>query len=125
MFLADRPGRFDHPGQCVIIPGRVHDPNGGVLLDTTLDGAHGDIRLWLSYAGLQKIVDQFGGSLNLAHKDSLDLAYKKIADLEFMLAESNAALEAAEGKLERINGVSRDGFKIVRQQGRPAKKVAV
>lgn len=125
MFLADRPGRYDSPGECIVIAGRHHDPEGGIQLDGILPGARGDMRLWMSYAGLQSIVRRFGKELNLATKSEVDLAKQARADSEAQLAQARDLIIELEAKLERINGVTKDGFKIVRQQGRPAaKKVA-
>lgn len=122
MQFADRPGRFDHPGQCAILPGRMHDDNGGVQLDGVYDGVQGDIRLWLSYAGLQKIVAQFGDRLNMATKEELDDLRAAFITLQAQHDQEVARANAAEAKLARINGVAKDGFKIQRQQGRmPAK----
>lgn len=122
MNFSDRPQRFDEPGQCIVLPGRIHDENGGVQLDGVYDGLRGDMRLWISYAGLQRIVDQFGDRLNLAKREALREAEVEAAGLRAELAMQTERAEAAEAKLERINGVAKDGFKVSRQQGRPPQK---
>lgn len=125
MQFADRPNRYDAPGQCIVIPGRVHDPNGGVALDGAYDGARGDIRLWLSHAGLHAIVRQFGNRLGLAERGELETAQERLALAEAELDRSEAQVAELAAKLDRVNGVAKDGFKIVRQQGAPKRKAAV
>lgn len=122
MRFADRPTRFDEPGECAIIPGRVHDENGGVLLDGVYDGARGDMRLWLSYAGLQKIVSQFGDRLNLSTRGDLDEALSLVRGLQGDLDRARAERDDALAKLDRISGLRRDGFQVSRIQGRPKTK---
>ena len=114
MQFADRPQRFDQPQHDMIIPGRVHDPQGGVILDTELQGLTGVIRVWLSYAGLHQIARKF------PQLDLVEASERDVLQLEVhALTEQNAALadrlEAAEAKLERINGVAKDGYKVVRR----------
>lgn len=125
MNFSDRPGRFDEPGSCIVLPGRTHDVNGGVQLDGVYDGVRGDMRLWISYAGLQRIVEQLGPRLNLAKREDLEDAQANLENVARALDAERKRADAAEAKLERINGVSKDGFKIVRQQGRPAQKAKV
>jgi hypothetical protein len=122
MNFADRPNRFDMPGYCIVLAGRTYDENGGLLLDQVYDGAQGDMRLWISYAGLQSIVQKFGDRLNLATAEDLQAAYTEAASLEAELDQTKAALAEAEAKLERISGLQKDGFKVARVQGRPKTK---
>lgn len=122
MHFADRPNRFDEPGSCIVIPGRVADENGGVMLDGVYDGARGDLRLWLSYAGLHKIVTQFGRKLNVATYEQFEEAADRAVRFEAEAQQLRAERDELQAKLDRISGLRKDGFQISRVQGRPKTK---
>ncbi|SRR6266498_456148 len=123
MQYTDRPNRFDIPGYCAAIPGRVYDERGGVALDGVYDGARGDIRLWISFAGFRAIMRQVP-QLQLAEQADLDATLAREASTQAALDQANATIEDLQGKLDRINGVVKDGFKVTRQMGRPVTKKA-
>lgn len=121
MQFVDRPPRYDSPGSCIITH-RPYDENGGVLLDGMLDGVRGDIRLWVSYAGGQLLVERMGERMNLAKRDHLLAAKDAATALQQRLDQVEAERDEALAKLSRIQGVAKDGFKVQRQQGRPPMK---
>ena len=121
MQYATKPPRYDQPGSCIVVPGRVHDENGGVLLDTVLDGRMGDIRLWISYAGLHSIARQVP-QLDLVEANDLSRAHDALASTQQQLDQVTAERDELQRKLDRIQGLAKDGFKVTRHQGRmPAK----
>lgn len=117
MFHVAKPARHTSPGSCVILPGRHHDELGFVDTTTELEGLRGPLRIYLSVTGLRQLAARLP-----------QVGLVPVLDYERALAEAEAAreevarlradLDAAEGQLERINGLARSGFDISRAQRR-------
>lgn len=126
MRFADKPQRFSQPGSCIVYPGRVSDHNGGVQLDTEIEGLHGTVNLWISYEGLHNIARSFP-ELNLSEADQadakLETALDENARLQAALDAVTAERDEAKAALDRIAGLRAAGFTIQKKPGAP-KKVA-
>lgn len=118
MSFVSKPDRF---GSCAIIPGRVSDDDGFATENTIIEGLHGPITLYFSATGVRQLAQRYP-QLALVPKGQLELAREHLASTETLLAEAVEALEAAEVQLDRISGLQREGFKVVRVMGRPPLK---
>lgn len=118
MQFVSKPDRFSSD---IIIPGKIRDDSGFVRINTTLEGVTGPIVPYLSITGLRLIAQRVPevGLVPRADLDSLQLAYDQLSELLDSAVEARDALQA---KLDRINGLRKDGFQISRIQGRPRKE---
>lgn len=121
MHFANRLDRFSH---CVLVPYVTADPDGFVIFDGFIEGLGGPEPRAASVKAIREAARRIP-QLGLVERGSLELAQQRTENLEQMLAEANAALETAEAKLDRVNGFAKDGYKVVRQQGRPPVKPKV
>lgn len=117
MQFVDKPDRFSSD---IIVAGRVRDDIGFVRLDGIIEGLTGPIVPFLSATGLRLIAKRFPqlGLVDAADAASVQLAYDQ---LRAELARVAAERDDLAAKLERINGLRKDGFQISRTQGRPRK----
>lgn len=117
MQFVDKPDRFSSD---MIVPGRVRDDIGFVRLDSVVDGVTGPIVPYLSTTGLRLIASRFP-QLGLVDADRARDAESALAALQEIHEKVTAERDELQAKLDRINGLRRDGFQISRVQGRPKK----
>lgn len=124
MRFADRPQRFSQPGSCIVLPGRVVDEKGGVLLDTEIEGLHGTVNLWISYEGIHAIARKIP-ELNLSEADQADAKLQTSLDenaaLKAQVEQLQGELADTKAHLDRIAGLRRAGFTIQKKSGAPKK----
>jgi hypothetical protein len=117
-----KPGRFGSGD--LIYPGRFADPLGFVHIDGTLETRNGTEDKYLSVTGLRRIAEVVP-EVRLTDVGALEIAEERLALAEAELERANALAADLKGKLDRINGTAKDGFKVVRQMGRPPTKAKV
>lgn len=117
MQFVDKPDRFSSD---TIVPGRVRDDIGFVRLDQVIEGVTGPIVPYLSATGLRLIASRFPqlGLVDAAWAKDVEDELHSLQDEIERVREERDDLAA---KLERINGLRKDGFQISRTQGRPRK----
>lgn len=118
MLFVRKPMAYSVPGTCILIPGRRADEDGFIDSATELDGANGPIRPYISVAGIRKAASQFP-QLGLKPAAEYDALARELsaaqAEADALRAE-NAKLQA---NLDRVAGLSRNGFKVSKVMGRP------
>lgn len=114
--------RFSVPGSCIMFPGRRRDERGFYMFDQVLDGAKGDIVVGISGEGLRTIAEKHGERFGIIKREKYDEAVTLSLELKNMIQEQEAELEELRAFKERVSGLTADGFKIVRRQGRLPKK---
>lgn len=118
MIAAEMP-RFSVPGHCLMFPGRRRDPRGFFMFDTVLDGPTGDMHVGISAEGLRTIADRHGARLGIARVEELEAARTHESEMADRLATAEAELAELRDFKEKVVGLTADGFKIQRRQGRP------
>lgn len=116
MQIVDRPNI--QPGHCIVNLS-AEDTRG--FIDTGLDPAVVDPRVYVSYAAVRDMARLFGfvDPVELGARDeALEHALKRIEDLEDQLAEADRYAEAAEYTLSATFG---DKTKIRNKPGRKPK----
>ncbi len=104
-----------------IIPGRVSDETGFVDTGVSFDGLRGPIPVYLSAEGIRQIARRYP-QLGLVPESELA---EIMEDSEAEHQELNllrSRVGDLEAQLERIAGLSRDGFTVTKKTGRPPKK---
>lgn len=117
--FVSKPGRFDSDS---IIPGRVSDDDGFVTENVEYDTPTGPRVHYFSVAGLRQLAGRYP-QIGLVPRQLLTDAEQALDEALDALNTVAQERDEAVARLERINGLQRDGFKISRIQGRPAKKV--
>lgn len=97
------------------------DQSGYLLVSQDFDTLTGRQNLWLSVSMLRQWAARIP-QLELAPQDELDSAREANSQLTAALAQEKARADEAEGKLARITGLSKDGYKVTRLQGRPPRQ---
>ncbi len=120
MLFASKPPAYSEPGHCLILPAKRSDPEGGVQLQTQIEGLRGPLTLWLSYTGLRQLAEKHP-RLGLVPREKLAKAEEERDLLETLLAASEAKVEQLEADAERIIGLRRAGYVVQKANGRPPK----
>lgn len=118
MPFVSKPGRFDTDS---IIPGRTSDPDGFVTENHEYETPWGPRVHHFSVAGLRQIADRYpqvGLVRAEAEQDAVRVAIRYKEEAEALRAER----DELQAKLDRISGLTVDGFKVTKVQGRPAKQ---
>lgn len=97
------------------------DQEGYLLLAHDFDTLNGRQNLYISVSMLRQLAGR-NPQLGLSPTDELESARDANAQLAHALAQEKARADEAEGKLDRVNGMAKAGYKVVRQQGRPPQK---
>lgn len=113
--------KLDRFSQDLMLPGNVHDNDGWVHNGTIDLQANQNAARAVSIKFMREAARRIP-EVGLVERSELELAIQRAEDAERLLAESNRALETAEAKLDRIQGLARDGFRVQRQLGRPPVK---
>lgn len=122
MPFVSKPDRFSSDA---IIPGRVSDPQGFVTEHTVIEGINGPVVLYFSVGGLQLLAERYP-QIGLAPAAELDAKDEALTSALSEVMRLRLERDNLQGKLDRISGLQRDGFKVARVQGRPPiKKEAV
>lgn len=100
---------------------KLHDDNGYVQLNREIDLPTGVRPLYLSISLLRQLAARIP-EIGLVPTEKLYAAQREIDQLRFERDQLLAERDDLAAKHERILGVSKDGFKIQRQQGRPPQK---
>lgn len=116
-----KPNPYSEPGFCILLPGRRNDDRGFIDAGMTLDGIRGDLNVYISAEGVRQAAQRFP-QLGLVDDERLRVAEAERDELASEVDRLTHVVADFEAKFERINGLQKDGFKVVRQQGRPPKK---
>lgn len=117
MLYARKPMPYSEPGHCLILPGKRSDEDGGIQLQTQLEGIRGPIVGWLSFTGLRQIAAKHE-SLGLVPRAERDEAVERAEVAEGKLADAEARIAELEADQERIVGLRRAGFTVQKTQPR-------
>lgn len=117
MLFARKPPAYSDPGHCLILPGKRSDEDGGIQLQTQLDGIRGPITGWLSFTGIRQIADRHP-ELGLSKTADLEAATERAEIAEGKLADAEARIAELEADQERIIGLRRAGFTVQKTQSR-------
>lgn len=111
--------RFSHD---LIAPHIVSDPVGWIVADGVIEGLHGTITPAISVRMIREAALKYPqiGLVDLKVQEDT-MAMLQRADAA--LAEANARIEELEATAERFAGLAREGYKVVKVQGRPKNKV--
>lgn len=113
---ARKPPAYSVPGHCIILPS-VRSADDGVTLDLALDGARGDITLWLSDLGAQQLAAKHGHVLGIASRRELDAAHKASSQLGAELEHARAELEDLREFKVRVQSLERHGLTARTKRG--------
>lgn len=120
MFVT-KPDRFSSD---IIIPGRVADPVGFVTENRVVEGLTGPITIYFSVTGLRNLAGRYE-QIGLVPREDYARVEQEADEAREEIQRLRARLEELEAKQERIIGLSKDGFKVQKQMGRPAGKTKV
>lgn len=113
--------RLDRYSQDLMIPGRYSDPDGFVMGDGYIPGLSGNLPRAVSIGFMREAARRIP-QVGLVNRGALEDAVVEIKRERERAEQAEAKLAEAEAKLDRVNGFAKDGFKVVRQQGRPPVK---
>lgn len=119
MIFAHKPPAYSEPGHCLILPAKRSDEDGGVQLQTQIEGLHGPIASWLSYTGIRQIAAKHE-RLGLVPAVERDSALERAEIAEGKLTDAEERIADLEASLEQIVGMRRHGYTIQKQAKRPA-----
>lgn len=114
---------LDRWSQCLLIPGRYHDDDGWVIGDGIIEGMQGDIQRAVSIKAIREAAARIP-QVGLRPVEDVEALTADGLRLQAELDRANARVAELEAKFERIQGLSKDGFKVQRQQGRPPQREA-
>ena len=100
---------------------KLTDEEGYLHVAQDFDTLTGRQNLYLSLSVLLQEVAR-GNVPGLALAERVDELEDGTVDLQDQLERAVARANEAEAKLGRIQGLSKDGFRVTRQQGRPPKQ---
>jgi outer membrane protein TolC len=106
-----------------VVMDKLHDDNGYINLLREVETVQGSRPAYLSISLLRQAAARIP-QVGLSPTTDLELAREHVENAEAMIAQLQDELARLEAKLDNINGLVKHDFKIVRQQGRPPKKVA-
>lgn len=114
-----KPDRFS---SCIIIPGRMADPDGFVTEHREIDGLMGPIKVYFSVAGLRQLAQRYP-KVGLVPRNALDSALATIAAGQQQVAAMQERIDELEAFKASVAGVTREDYQIRRPIGRPKEKV--
>ena len=115
MPFARKPDRYS---SCIIVPGRVSDPDGFITEQREIDGINGPIKIYFSIGGLRQMAEKYP-EIGLVRRDSALAAVRRAKRLEAELTAANDRVAELEAQQERVAGFVRDGYKVQKVMGRP------
>lgn len=119
MPIVAKPDRFS---SCIIIPGRMSDPDGFVTEHREIDGLMGPVKVYFSVAGLRQLAQRYP-KVGLVPRDELIRAREYAERMDAQLEQANARIAELEAFKASVAGVTREDYQIRRPIGRPKEKV--
>jgi len=111
---------FVAPDYDLFSPARRSDPRG-LVQGAPLDGAQSYVP-WIGLSTVRELALQYADKVGLVERERLEEAELEISRWQLDAEHAEARVAVLEATQERIAGLSRDGYTVVKKQGRPTKE---